>query len=151
MRRLRRITGAMRVVATVLLALLLAGCGSGAKPAVGHPATIAGVGVSQKGPPPRPRTPSACVRRWNGRANSSGRAAVARRAPNADLALVRTAGSRGYFSDHAGRCLVYLVTASRKAAVFVETARGRFTLTADASGRFGTNAAVGPGGHLRLR
>lgn len=69
----------------------------------------------------------------------------------ANAALVRPAGTSGYFGDHAGRCLVYLVTASTKAVVFVETARGTFSFSADASGSLAANADVGPGGRLRLR
>jgi hypothetical protein len=40
----------------------------------------------------------------------------------------------------AGRCLIYLVTGPKSAAVFVEAAPGKFVFTADASGHFETNA-----------
>jgi hypothetical protein len=73
------------------------------------------------------------------------------RASGANAALVRRAGTSGYFGDHAGRCLVYLVTSSTKPVVFVETAHGRFSFTADASGHVSTNADLDPGGRLRLR
>jgi hypothetical protein len=89
------------------------------------------------------------VRRWNGATNAGVRAAAMHRAPKADSALVRAAGSTGYFRDSAGRCLVY-VTAPHGAVIFVEAARGRFTFVASASGRFSTNAKVAPSGRLRL-
>jgi hypothetical protein len=135
----------------VLTGLALVACGSGAKPASGPPATIAGVGVTATGRAPRPSTPVSCARRWNGSANAAGRASAVRRAPGANAALVRPAATSGYFSDHAGRCLVYLVTASTKAVVFVETKRGTFSFTADASGSLSANADVRPGERLRLR
>ncbi|HJU37761.1 MAG TPA: hypothetical protein VJ716_10140 [Gaiellaceae bacterium] len=142
------------VLGTAAVAVVLAGCGSGAKSstrAAGPPATIAGVAVDVSGSPPGPSTPAACVRRWNGAGNASGRASAARRAPKANEALVRAADASGYFSEEAGRCLIYLVTPPKSAVVFVETARGTFRFTADASGRFRANADVDPGVRLRLR
>lgn len=144
----------MKSLATVLpltaMALVLGACGSGGtKTRSSSAETIAGVGVTLHGRPPRPNTASACTRRWNGSANASGRAAAMRRAPKSDTALVRTAGSTGYFSDVAGRCSVYLIAPARSAAVFVETARGRFTFVADASGRFSASAKLSPSGRLR--
>jgi len=147
-------TGGMKTAATVLLlaaAVLPAGCGSGAKPAADHSTTLAGVGVWTAGSPPKPSTRVACARRWNSAANSSARGAAVRRAPHANTALVRTAGPHGYFGDLAGRCLVSLVTASKKAAVFVETSRGRFRFVADGSGPFSANAALTPKARVRLR
>jgi len=143
----RALKAVTAVPAIAAAGLALVGCGSGAK----QTTTLAGVGVTTLGPPPKPSTPAACVRRWNGSANTSGRAAAEKSAPRADTALVRAAGSGGYFSDDAGRCLIYLITPPRSAVVFVETARGRFTFTADASGGFWANADVGPGGRLQIR
>jgi hypothetical protein len=68
------------------------------------------------------------------------------------MAIVPVAGGSGYFRDYADRCLVYLISAHRAAAVFVETARGRFVLTAGASGQFtAPNANVQRGRRLHLR
>ena len=142
-----RVAGSALAVAAA--ALVLVACGSGSKPAAGPPATIAGVGVTTKGPAPKPSTPAACARRWNGSANASGRAAAERRLPAADRAVVRSAASTGSFADVSGRCLVYLV-ARRRAAIFVETSRGKFGFTADASGHFSTNARLRGGARLRL-
>ena len=151
-------TEVMRVIGTavaaVLLGLLLVACGSGAQPTAHYttspPTTIAGVGVELSGSPPAPSTPSACVRRWNSSANASGRTAAEQRLPRASAALIRRGGSSGYFGDFVGRCLVYLVEPP-KAVVFVETSRGTFRFTADASGRFAANADVGAAARLRLR
>ena len=136
-------------------ALLLAGCGSGAKLTAHYttspPTTIAGVGVAISGPPPKPSTPSACARRWNGDANTSGRAAAKQRAPRANAALIRKARSSGYFSNFVGRCLIYLVTPPKSAVVFVETAPASFAFTADATGRFSANAGLQEGERLLLR
>jgi hypothetical protein len=138
---------------------LLAGCGSGVKPTAHHttahhtsspPTTVAGVGLMMSDSPPQPSTPTACLRRWNGSANASGRAEARRRVPEADGALVRTAAGSGYFASYAGRCLIYLV-ARQRAAVFVETSPGRFRFTAGASGHFAPNAGLGPDTRLRLR
>lgn len=147
----------MKAAATVLgigvTAAFLAGCGSGAKRTTHHAAapatTIAGVGLMMSDPPPEPSTPLACIRRWNAAGNAVGRAAAKRREPKAAEALVRTAGSSGYFRDYAGRCLIYLV-ARQRAAVFVESAVGKYRFTADASGRFSPNADLRPGTHLRF-
>jgi hypothetical protein len=140
---------ATAVLPLVGMALVLGACGSGGTKAASPAETIAGVGVALHGPAPRPNTRSACGRRWNGSANASGRAAAMRRAPKADTALVRTAGSTGYFSEAAGRCSIYLLTPPRSAVVFVETARGRFAFAADASGRFSANAKLSPSGRVR--
>lgn len=139
----------MKTLPVAAAVLVLGACGSGgAKP--GSPAeTIAGVGVALHGRVPRPNTASACARRWNGSANAKGRAEAMRRAPKADSALVRAAGARGYFSQAAGRCSIYLIAPPGSAVVFVETSRGRFTFVADASGRFSANAKLSPGGRLR--
>ena len=135
--------------------LVLAGCGSGAKQTANYttspPTTIAGVGVTTSGPPPKPSTTRACADRWNGAANTSGRAAAKRRAPKAESARIQTAGRSGYFRQDAGRCLIYLITPPKDAVVFVETAPGRFTFTADATGRISANADLQQGGRLRLR
>jgi hypothetical protein len=142
---------AAAMLSFLVTAALLAGCGSGAKPAAHRSTTLAGVGVTTTGPPPKPSTPVACARRWNGSTNSTGRAAAVRRAPQANTALVRTSGAQGYFGDLAGRCLVYVVTGSKRAAVFVETARGRFRFVADGSGLFSANAVLAPNGRLQFR
>jgi hypothetical protein len=135
-------------------AALLAGCGSGAEPTAHYktlpPTTVAGVGLMMSDSPPKPSIPAACLRRWNGPANASGRAAAGRRVPQVDGALVRTAAGGGYFASYAGRCLIYLV-ARQRAVVFVETSPGRFRFTAGASGRFSPNAGVGQDTRLRLR
>jgi hypothetical protein len=47
--------------------------------------------------------------------------------------------------------LIYVIALPKSALVFVETARGRFALTADASGRVSANADLGPDARLRLR
>lgn len=140
-------TAALSIAAA---ALVLAACGSGGTKPVSPANTVAGVGIALHGPPPLPNTAPACVRRWNGPANSSARAAAMRRAPKANAALVRTAGSTGYFRDAAGRCAVYLIAPPRSAVVSVEAARGRFRFIADASGRFSANATLAPSGLLRL-
>lgn len=137
------------VLALAVAGLVLAGCGSGGTRTAAP--TIAGVGVALPGRPPQPSTPAACAHRWNGATNSGGRAAAARRARGAAAALVRAADSSGYFREAAGRCLIYLVTPPRRAVVFVETARGRFSFTADAAGRFSPNAGIGSGVRVRLR
>jgi hypothetical protein len=148
----------MKLAATLIVgpAFLLAGCASGAKPTAHDtttpPTTIAGVGVTTVGPPPKPTTPTACARRWNGTANANGRQAAQQRAPKATTAIVRMAGASGHLSADAGRCLVYLITARRSATVFVEAARGRFVVTADATGTFVTpNADLQRGLRLRPR
>jgi hypothetical protein len=146
---------AVVLLLTLAWGLCLAGCGSGAKPTAQHttspPPTIAGVGLTTTGPPPKPSTPTACVNRWNASANTSGRAAAKQRAPQADGALVETAGSSGYFSDDAGRCLINLIRPPKSAVVFVEVAPGRFTFTADTTGNFSANADLQQDGRLRLR
>jgi hypothetical protein len=134
------------VLCPIVAVLALPGCGSGANQAT----TIAGVGVKTTGPPPRPSTPTACTNRWNAPANAGGRAAANHQAPKADAALVRTAGTSGYFREEAGRCLIYLVTPSKSALVFVEAAPGRFVFTADASGQFATNADLQQSERLHL-
>ena len=130
----------------VAVGLVLAGCGSGAKLT-----TIAGVGVTTSGPPPKPTTPTACASRWNGAANRSGRAAAKQHAPKAGSAFIRTAGPSGYFRGDAGRCLIYLLTPPKGAVVFVEAALGRFAFTAAASGDVLTNADLGQDERLHLR
>jgi len=42
----------------------------------------------------------------------------------ATAALIRKAGSSGYFREDAGRCLMYLLAPPKSATVFVETAQG---------------------------
>jgi hypothetical protein len=132
-----------------------AGCGSGAKQTSNYttspPTTIAGVGVTTSGPPPKPSTPRACAHRWNGAANTTARAAAKQRAPKAVSALIETAGRSGYFGEFAGRCLIWLITPPKTAIVFVETAPGRFVSTADATGQFSANADLRRDGRLRLR
>jgi hypothetical protein len=127
--------------------LALVACGSGAK----QTPTIAGVGVETKGPPPTPSTPGACARRWNAPANMRGRTDATRRAPNAQTAVVRRAGASGYFSDDAGRCLVYVITPLKGAVVFVETRPGTFTYAADANGHFSANADIRENGSIQVR
>jgi hypothetical protein len=133
----------------------LAGCGAGAKQTAGTatapPLTIAGLGVATSGPPPKPSTPTACTRRWNGAANRRGRAATKQRAPKADSASIQTATRSGYFREDAGRCLIYVITPPKSAAVFVEAAPGRYVFTADASGHFSANAELRHDARLRLR
>jgi hypothetical protein len=145
----------LRLFPIVAVGLVLAGCGSGAKQTAHYtttpPTTISGVGVTTSGPPPKPNTPTGCVNRWNGTRNRSGRAAARQKAPRAITALVRRAGSRGYFSEDAGRCLIYLITPPRSAVVFVETAPGRFAVTADATGHLAPNADLRPSSRLQLR
>jgi hypothetical protein len=135
--------------------LVLAGCGSGAKQTAHYtttpPTTISGVGVTTSGPPPKPSTPLACATRWNSAANRSGRVAAEQKAANASAAVVRRAGPSGYFSEDAGRCLVYLVTPPKSAVVFVETAPARFSFTAYASGHLSPNADLRQSGRLHLR
>ena len=130
------------------MAFVLGACAWGGTKTASPAETLAGVGVALHGRVPRPNTASACARRWNGSANASGRAAAMRRMPKAETALVRTAGSRGYFSEAAGRCSVYLIAPPGGAVVFVETARGRFTFVADASGRYSANAKLSASGRL---
>ncbi|HEY3551725.1 MAG TPA: hypothetical protein VGK69_11810 [Gaiellaceae bacterium] len=149
----------MRIVGpalTVALAgFLLAACGADAKLTAHYttspPTTIAGVDIEPSDTPPGPSTPAACVRRWNGAANANGRAAAKQHLPKAETALVRRGGSSGYFSNFVGRCLVYLVERPKRAVVFVETSRGTFRFTADASGHFSSNADLGSGARLELR
>ena len=140
---------------TIAVGLAVAGCGSGAKQTAHYtttpPTTISGVGVTTSGPPPQPSTPPACVKRWNGTRNRSERAAAKQKAPEAKAALIRKATSSGYFSDDVGRCLIYLITPPKSAAVFVETAPGRFTFTADATGHVSANADLRQDASLRLR
>lgn len=135
--------------------LVLAGCGSGTKQTAHYtttpPTTISGVGVTTSGPPPKPSTPLACVTRWNSTANRSGRVAAEQKAANASAAVIRRAGTSGYFGEDAGRCLVYLVLPPKSAVVFVETAPAKFSFTADAPGNFSPNAAVRQSGRLHLR
>jgi hypothetical protein len=143
------------LVSIIAVGFAVAGCGSGAKQTAHYattpPTTISGVGVTTTGPPPQPNTPTACVKRWNGTGNRSGRAAAKQKAPKATAVLIRKAGSSGYFSEDVGRCLIYLITPPKSAAVFVETAPGRFTFTADATGHVSANADLGQDGNLRLR
>lgn len=143
------------VLTSVVAGLALAGCGSGARQTTHYttspPTTISGVGVKTNGPPPKPSSPTDCTRRWNGAENASGRAAVKQHAPKAGAALVRRAAATGYFGEDAGRCLIYLITPPRSAAVFVETAPGRFTFTADATGPVTANADLDQSRRLRLR
>lgn len=141
-----RLMKALPIAAAVLV---LGACGSGGAKTASPAVTIAGVGVALHGRVPRPTTASACTQRWNGAANEDGRAAAMRRAPKADEALVRTAGASGYLREAAGRCSVYLIAPPGSAVVFVETARGRFSFVADASGRFSPNAKLSPSGRLR--
>lgn len=135
--------------------LALAGCGGAAQQAADDttapPPTIAGVGVATSGPLPKPTTPIACAQRWNGAANAPGRAAAKQRAPKAHSARIQTAGRSGYFREQAGRCLIYVITPRKRAAVFVEAARGRYTFTADATGHFAANADLQQDARLRLR
>lgn len=135
--------------------LALAACGGGAKQAADHttapPTTIAGVGVKTSGLPPKPNTSTACSHRWNGAANASGREAAKHRAPKADGARVQTATRSGYFSEDAGRCLIYVITPHKSSVVFIETEPGRFTFTADATGHFSANADLQQNGRLHLR
>jgi hypothetical protein len=139
------------VVSFVAGGLVLAGCGSGADNPT-PPVTINGVGVRLSGPRPEPITPTACAHRWNEAANTSERVAATNRAPNANGALVQTAGRGGYFEHEAGRCLVWLITRPSRAVVFVETAPGRFSFIANAAaGHFAANANVQRDGRLRLR
>jgi hypothetical protein len=143
------------LVPLLVAGLGLAGCGSGAKQTLHYtttpPTTISGVGVSTNGPPPKPNTPTACVSRWNGAANTSGRKAATQKAPKANTARIGTARRIGYFREDAGRCLVYLLTPPKSAVVFVETAPGRFAFTADATGHISPNADVRSNGRLQLR
>ena len=145
----------LALVSLLVVGLVLVGCGSGAKQTLHYtttpPTTISGVGVTLDGPPPKPITPTACVGRWNGAANASGRAAVKQQAPKADAALVRSAAATGYFREEAGRCLVYLITPPKSDAVFVETAPGRFVFIADATGPVTANADLDRSGRLSLR
>jgi hypothetical protein len=145
----------LALTSVVAAGLALAGCGAGAKEtAVDSTAptpTIAGVGVATGGPPPEPNTLPACVRRWNGAGNTSGRSAARQRAPKAAAARIQPAGRSGYFREQAGRCLIYLITPPKSAVVFVEAARGRFTFVADATGRFTANADLRQDARLRLR
>ena len=135
------------------LTVVLVGCGSGAKLTARYtttpPTTIAGVGVTTSGPPPKPNTPMACARRWNGATNTTGRAAAKQRAPKADSARIQTAKRSGYFHEDAGRCLIYLI-ARPSAAVFVETGLGRFAFTAYATGHVPANADL-QNGRLQVR
>lgn len=142
------------VLISVVAGVALAGCGSGARKTVHYttspPTTISGVGVQANGPPPKPSSPTACTGRWNGAENASGRAAVKQHAPKADAALVGRAAATGYFREYAGRCLIYLITPPKSAAVFVETAPGRFVFTADATGPVTANADLDQSGSLSL-
>ena len=135
--------------------LALAGCGSGAKQTAHYTTTptttIAGVGVKTSGPPPKPTTLTACAGRWNAAANTSGRTAAKQQAPKAIAARIEKARRSGYFHEDAGRCLIYLITPPKSAAVFVETAPGRFAFTADATGHTAPNADLGPNARLQLR
>jgi hypothetical protein len=47
--------------------------------------------------------------------------------------------------------LIYVIARPKSALVFVETARGRFAFTADATGGFSANADLRPDARLRLR
>ena len=142
------------VLIPVAAGLGLAGCGSGAKQTAHYtttpPTTISGVGVTTNGPPPQPTTPTACAGRWNATANTSGRTAAKQHAPETKTARITRAKRRGYFREDAGRCLIYLI-ARPSAAVFVETAPGRFAFTADATGHVAANADFQRDGSLRLR
>lgn len=135
--------------------LSLAGCGSGVKQTAHYtttpPTTIAGVGVSTSGPPPKPSTLAACASRWNRAANTNGRTAAHQRAPKADSARIQTASRSGYFREYAGRCLIYLITPPKSAVVFVEKAPGRFTFSAEATGHFAANADLQKGGRIHVR
>jgi hypothetical protein len=147
---------ARSLVLVYLLAtgLALAGCGSSAKQTLHYttspPTTISGVGVTTNGPPPKPNTPTACAGRWNAAANTSARAAARQQAPKANTARIERARRSGYFSEDAGRCLIYLITPPKSAVVFVETAPGRFAFTADATGHIAPNADLRPSGRLQL-
>jgi hypothetical protein len=147
-----KMTGMKRslLLSIVAVGLALAGCGS--KQTLHYtttpPTTISGVGVTTSGPPPKPSTPPACAGRWNGA--TTGLAAARQRAPKADRALIRMARRRGYFREDAGRCLIYLITPPESAVVFVETAPGRFTFTADATSHFSANADLQQNGRLHL-
>lgn len=147
-------TRSLVLVAVLAAGLCLAGCGSGAKQTLQHrttpPTTISGVAVTTNGPPPKPNTPTACARRWNGAANRAGRTAAKQQAPKADTGRITRAKRSGYFGDYAGRCLIYLI-ARPSAAVFVETAPGRFAFTASATGPISPNADLRPSGHLQAR
>ena len=141
----------MLVAAPVLAAM---GCNSGPQPTAretGSPATtLAGVLVETSGPPPTPRTPAACIRRWNAAANADARRAGQQRVPQPAAAIVRIAGPHGYFGEYSGRCLIYLV-ADGNAAVFVESAPERFAFTAGAAGvRTVPNARIERGLRLKL-
>jgi hypothetical protein len=148
-------TRSLILISLLAAGLGLAGCGSGAKQTLHYtttpPTTISGVGVSMSGPPPKPSTPAGCARRWDEARNTSGRAAAKQRAPKADKALIQSAGRTGYFREDSGRCLIYLITPPKSAVVFVETAPGRFTFTANATGRFSANAHFRQDTRLRLR
>lgn len=139
----------------VVASLAFAGCGSGATQATNYtispPTTLAGIGITTDGPPPKSSTPRACAHRWNGAANTSGRAAARQRATKADSALVQMAPSSGYFRQYANRCLVYLITPPKSAVVLVETTPGKFAFTAEATGHFSANADLQQDGRLRLR
>ncbi len=141
----------MKAIAGLVLlsamSLAVAACGSDTKQAA---TTFAGVGVTTNGPPPTPNTLSACAQRWNSPANAGGRRAAKRQAPKADTALVQKATSSGYFSHDAGRCLIYLITPPKSAIVFIETAPGTFTYTADATGHFSANADVQASAAIQL-
>jgi hypothetical protein len=143
------------LVSLLAAGLGLAGCGSGAKQALDYtttpPTTISGVGVTTNGPPAKPNTPTACAKRWNAAANTSGRSAAKQLAPKANPARIEKARRSGYFREDAGRCLIYLITPPKSAVVFVETAPGRFAFTADATGHIAPNADLRPSGRLQLR
>jgi hypothetical protein len=142
----------MRFLVLLLMLLgpvALTGCGSATEQT--QATTLAGVGVKHSGPPPTPDTPTACASRWNGAANTSGRATAKQKAAKADAAIVESARRGGYFSEDAGRCLVWLITPSKGAVVFVESAPGKFVFTADASGYFTANADLRQDGQLHLR
>jgi hypothetical protein len=85
-------------------------------------------------------------RREHGRSGDRGA-----KGTRAGSALVRRTGRTGYFSEDAGRCLIYLITPPKSAAVFVETSRGRFAFTAFATGHVAANAALQESERLHLR
>jgi hypothetical protein len=151
---MERVTRSLFLISLLAAGLGLAGCGSDAKQArhytTTQPTTIAGVGVTTNGQPPEPDSPTACAGRWNAAGNASGRAAAMQRAPNAAAARLTRARGGGYLREYAGRCLIYLIAPPKSAVVYVETAPGRFTFTADATGRIAANASLRQDGRLQL-
>jgi hypothetical protein len=153
--RPHRLKRSLVFVPLVAGGVALAGCGSGAKRSTPGPppppTTVAGVVLVTSGRPPTPSTPTGCARRWNGATNTTGRGEARQHAPNARSAHIAKAKRGGYFGAYAGRCLVYLVTPPKTAAVFVETAPRQFQFTGDATGHFPANADLHFGERLGLR